>query len=401
MLLGAGSEPRSGLFKGKIECFVRGGGTFGGRDSVLRATQRSHAAVATTRPPSSGIMDRLERSTIRVLFASKHPDRGASLVRGMQVAQVWRSSLMLSSPQMACHVLHAPTPTACAGRSRSLIVVHLKDISSTLFRLLPFAVHLLDPIDKIYRGWSMPSDRRLCGLVAHSAAQATLYRAETGVRRVWVVPDHGLARCAADDSDSGGHSGSWHSVFLRRTVLVLGGSPSERLRGTLSNWANSGRVAVLYEKDLRSNASFASSHGWEAWLCNALQRTASVAVAWDQISGLPFEAACTEQMGLTSAQCFDLKPAERFVVPLSAGVPTVGFAGYASFREAVGGTDADGLLASSIDGLLRHLTALTTDFMRWRHTRVRGRRVGRTHGTDVIRSTYERVRREANASCGR
>jgi hypothetical protein len=363
--------------------------------------RRSAVAFATTRPPSSGIMDRLERSTIRVLFASKHPDRGASLVRGMQVAQVWRSSLMLSSPQMACHVLHAPTPTACAGRSRSLIVVHLKDISSTLFRLLPFAVHLLDPIDKIYRGWSMPSDRRLCGLVAHSAAQATLYRAETGVRRVWVVPDHGLARCAADDSDSGGHSGSWHSVFLRRTVLVLGGSPSERLRGTLSNWANSGRVAVLYEKDLRSNASFASSHGWEAWLCNALQRTASVAVAWDQISGLPFEAACTEQMGLTSAQCFDLKPAERFLVPLSAGVPTVGFAGYASFREAVGGTDADGLLASSIDGLLRHLTALTTDFMRWRHTRVRGRRVGRTHGTDVIRSTYERVRREANASCGR
>ena len=51
MLLGAGSEPRSGLFKGKIECFVRGGGTFGllfcvrgmwGGESVSKGTDETH-----------------------------------------------------------------------------------------------------------------------------------------------------------------------------------------------------------------------------------------------------------------------------------------------------------------------------------------------------------------------
>ena len=89
-------------------------------------------------------------------------------------------------------------------------------------------------------------------------------------------------------------------------------------------------------------------------------------------------------------------------MPLSAGVPTVGFAGYASFREAVGGADdADDLLASSLDGLLRRLTLLTTDFARWRRARACGKRVGQQHSFEAVISTYERVRREANASCGR
>jgi hypothetical protein len=58
------------------------------------------------------------------------------------------------------------------------------------------------------------------------------------------------------------------------------------------------------------------------------------------------------------------KPAERFIVPQSAGVPTIGYA-YPSFREAMDASvpgarasseAADLLLTSSLDGLLMRLT---------------------------------------------
>lgn len=399
---------------------------------------RSCVAPTPVWTPTPVWMPPPRRGPVHVLFVSKHPDRGASLVRGTQVVAAWHGAAMIGSKQAdeACQMLLGGTQAgysreACVTRSRELLVVHLKDITGSLFRTLPLSTHVLDPVDKIYHGakpFAIPSDKRLCGLVTHSEAQADLYLGK-GARRAWVVPDHGLPGCAADaGSDDDGGS----NVFARRAVLVLGGAPSGPLRAALASWASAAArpVRLLFEKDLRANISFAAAEGWEGWLCALLRHNASVAVAWDQISGLAYEQGCKEHMGLSRDACFRLKPSERFVVPLSAGVPTIGFGGYPSFREAtnsrarsiggrgaaalaanVGGarathTHAAGataaeslLLTTTLTGLVARLSALTANLTHWRAARRHGRRIAAAHSLGAVVGAYERVRTAAMSQC--
>ena len=345
---------------------------------------------------------------VHIIFASKHPERGATLVRGTQVAADMPGAIALggSDVHRVCEMLghaHAGVngKAGCARRSRSLTVVHLKDLSKALFASLPYAVHLLDPIDKIYRGFAVPTDLRLCGMIAHSAAQAELYRAH-GVRAAWVVPDHGLPGCEAHaDAEhrwASGHAAVPRRAFDRSSVLVMGGAPSSALRAALSAWARGRRARLLYEKDLRSQMVFSQSEGWSSWLCNLLRHNVSVAVAWDQISGLAFEADCAAHMGLARADCFSLKPAERFIVPLSAGVPTIGFP-YPSFREAARSRTSlrasKLLLANDLDDLTLRLDALTSNFTHWETVRGYAASVGAAHSMRAVRATYEGVLRAA------
>ena len=361
-----------------------------------------------------------QHTGVRLVFASKHPDRGAALVRGTQIADGWPFALMLGGADIrsACARLFGrQSGHTCAQRSQSLLVVHLKDLSPSLFKQLPRAVHVLDPIDKIYRGWDVPKDMRLCGLVTHSAAQARLYQSK-GAGTAWVVPDHGLAGCTSSASPHrGAPQPSLHDVFSRRTVMVLGGSPSAQLRRALGEWtartnrrvsSATAQVRVLFEKDLRSSITFSQSHGWSGWLCSMLQHNASLAVAWDQISGLPFQDDCLRHMGLTKNNCFALKPAERFIVPLSSGVPTIGFR-YPSFAEAtrVGTLNsgaAETLLVDNLEVLVERLTRLTTDYESWRRSRQLGDGIGAAHGISNVRAAYQRTWSSVmslNGSCAR
>ena len=99
-----------------------------------------------------------------------------------------------------------------------------------------------------------------------------------------------------------------------------------------------------------------------------------------------------------------LKPAERFIVPQSAGVPTIGYA-YPSFREAMDASvpgarasseaPADLLLTSSLDGLLTRLTWLVDNFSHWERARAYSRAVGEAHSMRAVTAAYERARRSA------
>ena len=250
--------------------------------SRVKPPPKDRAAAAASSAAASSLSSTMMKSlgtAVHIVFASKHPDRGAALVRGTQVANGWPSSLMLGGAQIheigrRCARLASKQQSSCASLSKRLLVVHLKDLSTSLFTQLPGASHVLDPIDKIYRGFSVPSDPRLCGLVTHSAAQARLYQSKGARGRAWVVPDHGLPGCSASPS---GLSDP-RAIFARRTVLVLGGAPSAPLRAALQRWADGAtrRVTVLYEKDLRANIAFSQSHWWSGWLCSLLsadQRT--------------------------------------------------------------------------------------------------------------------------------
>lgn len=343
-------------------------------------------------------------------------------MRGTQIVAEWPSARIIHAKQApsVCRVLGASTSSACAHNSRRLLVVHLKDVTSSLFAQLPRAIHVLDPIDKIYRGWSQPSDRRLCGLITHSDAQAALYLAKTAARAAWVVPDHGLSHCqaspdpAAAASLSRGGAASAASrtdqrderaVFARRTVLVLGGAPSAALRAALASWAAAARrrVRVLFERDLRANVSFSASAGWEAWLCGLLRHDASVAVAWDQISGLAYERDCHDHMGLRRDECMSLKPAERFIVPTSVGVPTIGYPLPSFLAAARTADDPDAaehaLLADALTSLVARLTVLTHNLSEWRRARAHGTRIGEVHSMRAVVGAYQRARAAAIRRC--
>lgn len=344
-----------------------------------------------------------------LIFASKHPERGAALVRGTQIAEYMQGAVLLGGPRVhkACQIMGHANKVSCARHSRRMVVVHLKDLSTALFTSLPYAVHLLDPIDKVYRGWSTPNDMRLCGLLTHSDAQAELYRAH-GVTTSWTVPDHGLPACEAHGGQGSAApltAEAQRRVFDRRTVVVLGGTPSPVLRATLGDWAGRAGARLLYEKDLRSSIAFSLSEGWSAWLCTLLRQNASIAVAWDQVTGLEFESDCTRHMGLTGGECFALKPAERFIVPLSAGLPAIGYR-YPSFREAARSRRSpersarrasDLLLAGSLAGLVTRLDALTSNFSHWQRARGFADAVGASHSMRAIAASYRRVRQSALA----
>lgn len=354
---------------------------------------------------------------IRIVFSSKHPERGAALVRGTQIADNWVHAIMLGGAQIrsSCRLLGGGSGSRdCARLSRRLLVVHLKDLSPALFTQLPHAVHVLDPIDKIYRGWTVPTNAKLCGLITHSRAQARLYMSK-GARRAWVVPDHGLPGCITSSLRAPALDATPRQIFARRTVVVLGGAPSSELRHALAAWARdenrratalNNHVRVVYEKDLRAAVTFSQSAGWSGWLCALLRRNASLAVAWDQISGLPFQHECQKHMRLDKNDCFALKPAERFIVPLSAGVPTVGFR-YPSFDEAAqqvglqhGKEAADMLLADDTAMLIRRVHAYTSSYEMWTAARTLGERIGAAHSLAVVRSGYERIWTLArNGSC--
>lgn len=149
--------------------------------------------------------------------------------------------------------------------------------------------------------------------------------------------------------------------------------------------------------------AFSRSDGWGRWLCALLRHNASVVIAWDQVRGLQYERDCHTFMGLDLAHCLALKPAERFIVPLAAGIPTIGYSGYPSFREAahaatprpVAAKAADLLLTKSVEGVRTRLSFLLSNQSQYERARSYGRAIGEAHSMDTIVAAYEHMRSSA------
>lgn len=301
-------------------------------------------------------------------------------------------------------------PEHCQNRRD--VVVHIKYVCEPALEALPRAAHVYDPLDRgaDHLGltpdplWKAPTDARICGALAHNEAHAKLLRRRVArLRHVWHVPHHAMPPCtdALEDDEV-----ALRELWRRRTVAVIGGSPSAQLRERLD--ALSTTADVLYDIPvLYENESCNVSRGAQslACLCTLLKTHASVAVAWDQLSGTQTNKWCLDTTGLGANGCLALKPNERLVNPLAAGVPTVGFSGFASFREAVARVQLDSeqsmeepLLASSLAELDDRLAGLLTNFSAWRAARRRGIAIGERFQLEHVLPSYEEAVRGALAA---
>ena len=130
-----------------------------------------------------------------------------------------------------------------------------------------------------------------------------------------------------------------------------------------------------------------------------LQHTRSVI----EISGLAYERDCPDHMGLRRDECMSLKPAERFIVPTSVGVPTIGYPLPSFLAAARTADDPDAaehaLLADALTSLVARLTVLTHNISEWRRARAHGTRIGEVHSMRAVVGAYQRARAAAIRRC--
>ena len=366
-----------------------------------------------------------------VIFLHRTPEVGSAQARGEQISAHWPHGVLLGWDNLMhdCDSLRragGPGGDSCAERTRGKLVVHIKEICEEALDKLPHAAHVYDPLDKgadqsdYGQLWANAADRRLCGVIAHNSAHASVFRGKASGTKVWEVPHHAIPSCkgavykAAADllsremqtlegwpvSATAGED-ELAAVYRRKTVVVVGGDPPEALRKQLAELVAASHTAyaprkVLYESDEcvvnRGNATLGC-------LCALLARS-SVAVAWDQLGQTDTLELCKETTGLSAKECYALKPNERFVNPLSGGLPTVGFHGYPAFREAAEGVEpgskpATALLAKDLKQLTRRLKSLLGDFAAWRRARELGMLIGARFALPRTVELYEHVRHAA------
>ena len=338
-----------------------------------------------------------------VIFLHRTPEVGSAQARGEQISAHWPRGVLLGWDNLIhdCASLRRASGDSCAERTRGKLVVHIKEICEEALQELPHAAHVYDPLDKgadqsdYGQLWANAADRRLCGLLVHNSAHASVFRRKLTDTPVWEVPHHAMPSCEGAVFEAPATADE-AAVYQRKTVVVVGGDPPEALREHLTKLIAAPHTApptVLYESDEcvvnRGNTSLGC-------LCALLAR-GSVAVAWDQLGQTDTLELCKETTGLSAKGCYALKPNERFVNPLSAGLPTVGFLGYPAFREASeavepGFEPATELLAKDLRQLKRRLKSLLGDFAAWHRARELGLRISARFALPRTVELYEKVR---------
>ena len=344
-----------------------------------------------------------------VVFLHRTPEVGSAQARGEQISAHWPRGVLLGWDNLVndCASLRRASGAggdSCAKRTKGKLVVHIKEICKEALQELPYAAHVYDPLDKgadqsDYGLWDNAADHRLCGLLAHGSAHASHFRRKVIGKPVWEVPHHAMPRCKGAVFAAPATDDELAAVFRRKTVVVVGGHPPEALRELLTEFMAAPRTVprtVLFESDEcvvnRGNASLGC-------LCALLARS-SVAIAWDQLGKTDTLELCKETTGLSVNGCYALKPNERFVNPLSVGLPTVGFHGYPAFREATEGFEPHFepdavLLAKDLPQLERRLKSLLGDFVSWRRARELGLKIGARFALPRTVELYEHVRQAA------
>lgn len=365
-----------------------------------------------------------------VIFLHRTPEVGSAQARGEQISAHWPRGVLLGWDNLMddCASLRRSggPGNSCAERTRGKLVVHIKEICDEALEQLPYAAHVYDPLDKgadqsdYGQLWANAADGRLCGVIAHNNAHASVFRDKAGDTPIWEVPHHAMPSCkgavfeAATDvlsrekqslagwpvSPTAGEE-ELSAVYRRKAVVVVGGDPPEALRKQLAELMAASHTAYAPRKVLYESDECVVNRGSESLgcLCALLARS-SVAVAWDQLGQTATLELCKETTGLSTKDCYALKPNERFVNPLSAGLPTVGFHGYPAFREAAGGMEpgskpATELLAKDPRQLTRRLKSLLGDFAAWRRARELGLQIGARFALPRTVELYEDVRRTA------
>ena len=346
------------------------------------------------------VLDTTDATPPDVIFLSRTPEVGSAQARGAQISARWPRAVLLGWDNLRqdCASMAAQGGAdTCASLTKGKVVVHIKELCDDALRELPLAAHVFDPIDKgadqmFGSLWEDAVDARVSGIIAHNEAHAALLRRKAPAKKIWIVPHHAMPRCAGSAQGTcPPNDDELSAIHRRQTIAVIGGEPKGSLRAQLGALVG-GAGEVLYESDLcvvnRGNESLHC-------LCSLLAR-ASVAVAWDQLGGTDTSRLCQRTTGLSAAECYALKPNERFVNPLSAGVPTVGFGAYPSFREAANtdGRPVAALLAEDVPQLRRRLKALLTNFTAWREARRLGLRLSARFGIRRTVARYEEVRAE-------
>ena len=341
-----------------------------------------------------------------VVFLSRNPEVGSAQARGAQISAHWPRGVLLGWDNLmddCAKVRAAGGSDSCASLTHGKMVVHIKDVFADALKELPYATHVYDPVDKgadqmSSSMWLDAKDKRLCGVIAHNHAHAVLFRRKHSATTVWEIPHHAMPPCdARTGDDDRPREAELRAKHRRRTVVVVGGEPKPTLRKQLARLK--GRPTVLYESEAcvvnQGNQSLDC-------LCTLLSR-ASIAVAWDQIGRTDTMVLCEETTGLTSKECFALKPNERLINPLSTGTPTVGFYAYPSFREAATSENESELppellLAKDLSQLKDHLQTLLTNYSAWHGVREHGLRISSRFSMDKTVKKYEKLRNAAMAA---
>lgn len=354
---------------------------------------------------------------------------GAGNARGVEVAHAMgpRHAAIVTSDDVdgALHFVRAHDAS-------QTVVVHIKNIFDEFVRALPACAHVVDILDhkrQFSPAWLAGSFKPLvaqsCGWLVHSPSHAKVAQ-QLGAKGAWVVRHHTLPDCAPDAGVDAA------VVFARSTLLIVGYSPAPELSAALHAWsANGTRYAVKFETDLLPNGDAAepptatteeagadiTRRASSSPRCAMLRDVPSVALAWDQ----PTNKAIVDCVAAFPAQnaaalrgrCWLGKPAERLVNPMALGIPTLGFAGFNSFKDALGATrrcclrtarakaaktaliprdDAcappRAMLARTLAELKGLLEGLVFDYETWLLARRYASRVGELHSIQDILQAY-------------
>ena len=314
---------------------------------------------------------------------------GSYQIRGIQAAEVLAERWVAPCPRRweeLCPLLNTGSACQCFDILQRSIFVHVKFHCTDIREALQRAAHVWDECDSVRRplvsGWDGV-------IVAHDLqGQAAL---RNGARRFWSIPHHSLVHCAAMPFPS---EESWGQRNHR--ILVMGSAANEAPRKAMQAWANKisrlrtgGTVEVIFERD------FSTQNFNDLGLCQIFHhQNVTMAIAWQTVKESGF-----------------YKPIERFVNPISLGIPTICSSSQRGFNIAIGNLpdrgDRESMLASSVKELQEKLEQTIGNYTHWRRMRQAGMHLAANYSASSVGSLYRamcrdlhRARNESTDICG-
>lgn len=305
------------------------------------------------------------------------PTMGSGIARGYQVAEAWGRADYGSNCDVDSH-----------GEVEECIVFfHIKRVCEDIVRRYPKAAHVLDSLDAHLD--SHPLIRIPCPIIIGRNSSASLHLA--GEQRhgwftkrgghektveTWLIPHHNFG-CKVDLE---------RPAPTVHRLLVVGntwGSESffADLEVALDAWAVQSGVQVDYEREHQTTNKEWYTSDWSTRACQYMSNY-TMAIAWQ-----------TTQ----NAYYLETKPSERVGNPQSAGLPTIAFAGYASFRDRVALAEN---LVEDLTSMIQRLDVLANNASEWLRSRSAAMRREESFTlSHIIEHFYEPVRKQALQRC--